>query len=78
MPQATLVLQQKTVILPGGGGGGSSLQIVYIVSEDIQDFLKQKLQLNASSLKAYSLMLNRGRSQNFQKFEFLHIFVALL
>ena len=29
-------------------------------------------------LKAYSLMLNRGRSQNFQNLNFLHIFVALL
>ena len=31
-----------------------------------------------STLKAYSLMLNRGRSQNFQILIFLHIFVALL
>ena len=30
------------------------------------------------ALKAYSLMLNRGRSQNFQNLIFLHIFVALL
>ena len=30
------------------------------------------------TLKAYSLMLNRGRSQNFQILIFLHIFVALL
>ena len=29
-------------------------------------------------LKAYSLRSNRGHSQNFQKFEFLHIFLALL
>ena len=30
------------------------------------------------NLKAYSLMSNRGRSQNFQNLKFLHIFVALL
>ena len=30
------------------------------------------------NLKAYSLMSNRGRSQNFQNLNFLHIFVALL
>ena len=29
-------------------------------------------------LKAYSLMLNRGRSENFHNLNFLHIFVALL
>ena len=29
-------------------------------------------------LKAYSLMSNRGHSQNFQNLNFLHIFVALL
>ena len=29
-------------------------------------------------LKAYSLMLNRGRSQNFQNLIFLYISVALL
>ena len=29
-------------------------------------------------LKAYSLMLDRGRSQNFQNLNFLHIFVDLL
>ena len=29
-------------------------------------------------LKAYSLMLNRGRSENCQNLNFLHIFVALL
>ena len=29
-------------------------------------------------LKAYFLMLNRGRSQNCENFSFLHIFVALL
>ena len=34
--------------------------------------------LNSERLKAYSLMLNRGRSQNFQIWIFLHIFVALL
>ena len=28
-------------------------------------------------LKAYSLILNRGRSQNVQDLNFLHIFVAL-
>ena len=35
-------------------------------------------QLQQWRLKAYSLMLNRGRSQNFQILIFLHIFVALL
>ena len=30
-----------------------------------------------SPLKAYSLMSNRGRSQNFQDLNFLHIFIAL-
>ena len=30
------------------------------------------------NLKAYSLMLNRGRSQNFQNLIFLYFFVALL
>ena len=34
--------------------------------------------LPGNSLKAYSLMLNRGRSENFQNWNFLHIFVALL
>ena len=29
-------------------------------------------------LKAYSLMLNKGCSQNIQNWNFLHIFVALL
>ena len=29
------------------------------------------------NLKAYSLMLNRGHSENFQNLNFLHIFVAL-
>ena len=29
-------------------------------------------------LKAYSPMSNRGRSQNFQNLNFLHIFVGLL
>ena len=29
-------------------------------------------------LKAYSLMSNRGHSDNFQNLNFLHIFVALL
>ena len=33
---------------------------------------------HCQNLKAYSLMLNRGRSQNFQILIFLHIFVALL
>ena len=31
-----------------------------------------------AGLKAYSLMSNRGRSENFQNFNFLQIFVALL
>ena len=38
-----------------------------------------KLQYQLSQmLKAYSLMWNRGRSQNFQNLIFLYIFVALL
>ena len=30
------------------------------------------------TLQAYSLISNRGRSQNFQNLNFLHVFVALL
>ena len=36
------------------------------------------IQYSSIYLKAYSLMLNRGRYQNFQNLNFLYISVALL
>ena len=59
---------------------------LYIVHRDFWTAFKNKYGLTLekvcslpiTSLKAYSLMSNRGRSQNFQNLNFLHIFVALL
>ena len=41
---------------------------------------KEKIQLMyvSHSLKAYSLISNRGCSQNFQNLNFLHLFIAFL
>ena len=42
-------------------------------------YYKKKIEfVSIPKLKAYSLMLNRGRSQNFQNLIFLHIFLAFL
>ena len=44
----------------------------------LMDELVRKQRVTCNELKAYSLMLNRGRSQYFQNLNFLHISVALL
>ena len=49
-----------------------------ITKHGVHVFTHMTCMTYACTLKAYSLMLNRGRSQNFLNLIFLHIFVALL
>ena len=55
------------------------LDIITTLKIDTMSMLKMDIMsMLKMNLKAYSLMLKRGRSQNFWNVNFLHIFVALL